>query len=484
VDETPDYPGAVWVAAAPGNFRPSDRPSAERPIDMIVIHDIEGTAISAVRWFQNPQARVSSHYVVDGVTGLVYQQVKERDIAYHAGNAQINGRSVGIEHEGYAYRPGFFSRAEYESAARLVRSISNRYQIPRDRTHIIGHFEVPNPRDPTRRGGGSGHTDPGPWWDWDYFMTLVRNDAEAGAQSFPTVLRPGEAVNATVTLMNRGDDPWPAAARGNETPEAIAQREKTLVYLGTWDGQEQGFGPRSAFYGKGWTSPRLLAPVPDTDAAPGAPATFTVPLNGPTTFGTVTERFRLFRVPTAPRTPVPFGPVLTATVRVEPWDITVSAGQADAVSAPGWTAKPSPDGKGTIYWTKMPARQDAPPPPTAIAAWKTKLPTGGAWDVYVRWTPGPNRAPRATYDVPQTDAAPAPPSRPGWSLVMDQRKNGGQWHRLGRFTFGTSAPAVVRLLPEGDGGVVVADAVRFVGPFPADAKGSPAPAVPGAGPRP
>src|SRR5437763_1557481 len=61
--ETPDEPGAVWAAAAPGNFQPANRPG-ERSIDMVVIHDIEVTAESAVKWFQNPMAKVSAHYVV------------------------------------------------------------------------------------------------------------------------------------------------------------------------------------------------------------------------------------------------------------------------------------------------------------------------------------------------------------------------------------------------------------------------------------
>ena len=128
--ETPDFPGAVWAPAAPGNFRHADRP-ASRAIDMVIIHDIEGSAVGAVNWFQNPQARVSSHYIISGDTGTVWQLVKERDVAYHAGNGDINGRSVGIEHEGYAYRPGFYDTTLYEASARLVRQITDRYQISR-----------------------------------------------------------------------------------------------------------------------------------------------------------------------------------------------------------------------------------------------------------------------------------------------------------------------------------------------------------------
>src|SRR5687768_10708127 len=118
--ETPDFPGATWAPAASVNFRRADRPTS-RPIDMVVIHDIEGSATSAVNWFQNPQARASSHYVISGETGQIWQMVKERDIAYHAGDSETNGRSVGIEHQGFAYRPGFYDTTLYEASARLVR---------------------------------------------------------------------------------------------------------------------------------------------------------------------------------------------------------------------------------------------------------------------------------------------------------------------------------------------------------------------------
>src|SRR5688500_4001468 len=90
--EQPDEPNAVWAPAAATNFQAANRP-VDRPIDMVVIHDIEGTAEGCVRWFQNPMARVSAHYVIGG-TGKIWQQVKERDIAWHAGNSDVNGRSI------------------------------------------------------------------------------------------------------------------------------------------------------------------------------------------------------------------------------------------------------------------------------------------------------------------------------------------------------------------------------------------------------
>lgn len=72
-------------------------------------------------------------------------------------------RSIGIEHEGWVDRPVYFTDALYESSARLTASVRDRYGIPKDRTHVIGHHEVP----------GSDHTDPGPHREWSRYLRLV-----------------------------------------------------------------------------------------------------------------------------------------------------------------------------------------------------------------------------------------------------------------------------------------------------------------------
>ena len=463
--QPPDTPGAVWEPAAAGNFQPSQRPSAALPIDRIVIHDIEGTAGEAIRWFRNPQAQVSSHYVVDGQTGRVTQMVRERDIAWHAGDHVTNARSIGIEHEGFAYRPGFYNPREYEASARLVRSIALRYGIPRDRTHIIGHFEVPDTAHPGHFGGRNGHTDPGPYWDWGYFMALVRNDAAltpSDAPAVPVILHPGEAAPASFVLSNTGDDAWPADPTAASD---AALRSAGPVYLGRWKaagaGEASG-GADSAFSGPDWVSPRYAASPVGGDTAPGASGRFVVMLHAPPALGPVAETFRLFKVPPAPYSPVPFGPVLTASTRVVPWDI-----RADPPPAPpGWAAKTLPDGSRAL-WRKAAASGPEPPGPVR---WQAVLPVAGRWDVSVRWAAGPGRAARASYVVMDK------------TFLVDQRRGGGQWHKLGRFQFGgppvipdvrpgapvPAPPPIVgsvALLP-GASGVVVADGVRFVGPFP------------------
>ena len=113
--------------------------------------------------FQDPGHGAAAHYVVRK-DGHVTQMIRELDVAFHAGNKSYNERSVGIEHEGFVDRPQDFTDAMYEASARLTAAICGRYGIPVDRTHIIGHVEVP----------GTDHTDPGPHWDWDRYIELVR----------------------------------------------------------------------------------------------------------------------------------------------------------------------------------------------------------------------------------------------------------------------------------------------------------------------
>ena len=167
ISATPDYPSATWVPADPSNYSVADR-THDYPIDMIVIHDIEGTASTAVRLFRTPGYAGSAHYVID-YDGSITQMVQEKDIAWHAGNWDYNTRAIGVEHAGFAATGGY-TTAEYQASAQLVASICSRYGVPMDRAHVIGHSQVPDPNHPGLYGGVDHHTDPGPYWNWNYYM--------------------------------------------------------------------------------------------------------------------------------------------------------------------------------------------------------------------------------------------------------------------------------------------------------------------------
>ncbi|MFF0061425.1 N-acetylmuramoyl-L-alanine amidase [Streptomyces sp. NPDC005279] len=160
-DDT-DYPAAYWTPASTANCTASERPS-EYPIEYVVIHVTQESFDDTIGIFQNPAKQVSAHYVVRSADGSVAQCVRECDVAWHAGNWDYNTRSVGIEHEGWVDQPAYFTQALYEQSAALTAWVCDRYAIPKDRAHIIGHSEVP----------GATHTDPGPLWDWEYYIRLI-----------------------------------------------------------------------------------------------------------------------------------------------------------------------------------------------------------------------------------------------------------------------------------------------------------------------
>ncbi|MEU4887013.1 MULTISPECIES: N-acetylmuramoyl-L-alanine amidase [Streptomyces] len=168
--QSPDYPPAQWVPANSANYATGRSQS----ISAVVVHVTQGSYAGTISWFQNPASEVSAHYVVRSSDGQVTQMVRDSNTAWHARSG--NAYSVGIEHEGWVDDPSWFTDAMYRSSAALTRHLADKYGIPKDRAHIVGHHEVP----------GNDHTDPGPHWNWSYYMELVRGGSSDGTKSFPT----------------------------------------------------------------------------------------------------------------------------------------------------------------------------------------------------------------------------------------------------------------------------------------------------------
>ena len=152
----------TFVPADPSNYTDASRPS-DYPISYVIIHTTQGSYSGAISWFQNPSANVSAHYVIRSSDGESTQMVCHNDIAWHAGNWDYNTWSVGIEHEGYVEENGWYTDSLYKSSAQISAAVSQTYGFTADRSHIIGHYEVP----------GATHTDPGPYWDWPLYMAYV-----------------------------------------------------------------------------------------------------------------------------------------------------------------------------------------------------------------------------------------------------------------------------------------------------------------------
>ena len=187
-----DYNDAVWNPAGTCNYTSGRGGHA---ISAVTIHYTQGTYAGSIAWFQNCTyngvgARASAHYVIRSIDGQVTQMVREADKAWHVGNC--NSYTIGIEHEAYGDIASYYTPEMYQSSAALVRDICDRNGISPHRmfyrdtlddgtvlndglhslggenscVKIRGHQHFPN----------QSHTDPGPYWNWNYYYKLVNED--------------------------------------------------------------------------------------------------------------------------------------------------------------------------------------------------------------------------------------------------------------------------------------------------------------------
>ena len=188
-------PPMRFIPASSANY--SARSS--RTIDRIVIHTIEGSEAGAISWFQNSRSRVSAHYIVSHA-GRVTRMLRDSDIGYHC--RTWNGRAIGIENEGWASRNTWTS-AQMARLADLTAYLCKRYNIPADRTHLVGHVEVP----------GNTHTDPGPHFNWSSFISMVRSRLGGGSTTpapspTPTPSPSASTYEVTASSLNVRSSAW------------------------------------------------------------------------------------------------------------------------------------------------------------------------------------------------------------------------------------------------------------------------------------
>lgn len=111
-------------------------------IDHIVIHyttsrNIEGT----IDWFKHaPEGqRTSAHYIV-GRDGILVQIIADNVAAWHAGNKEMNWRSIGIEH---VAQPGdTITDEQGKTSLALIAWLVETYNVPK--SAIIPHKCVKN----------------------------------------------------------------------------------------------------------------------------------------------------------------------------------------------------------------------------------------------------------------------------------------------------------------------------------------------------
>lgn len=114
-------------------------------ITTIVIHYVANPGTSAINnrnYFnnipKNEKIYAGAHYIV-GLSGEIIRCIPDNEIAYHAGNKEVNACSIGIE-VCHPDKTGKFNYQTYLSLLKLVSWLCDKYDITYD--NVIRHYDV------------------------------------------------------------------------------------------------------------------------------------------------------------------------------------------------------------------------------------------------------------------------------------------------------------------------------------------------------
>lgn len=197
-------------------------------IDRIVIHHNSTTNknVALATWLQSGAAQTSAHYEVTPTE--IIGCVSESDAAWHCGGtggydvpkmANPNQRSIGIENLNSTGAPSWqIDPRTKANLAKLVKDICNRYGIPCDRAHVLGHNEVTatacpggiNVDEVVRLANGGSASTP----------TQPVAPTPQPTSSIPSGFKPenGTFVNGDTQIMNRVGAPSTSAQQGGYLP--------------------------------------------------------------------------------------------------------------------------------------------------------------------------------------------------------------------------------------------------------------------------
>jgi N-acetyl-anhydromuramyl-L-alanine amidase AmpD len=141
----PGYAKLVWVQSPNFGRRP-----AGAVIDTIVLHHTAGpNLVGTVRWFENPESRVSAHFTV-GKDGSIVQHVSTFERAWHAGVSRdhlgrenLNNFSIGIEMVNVGDGKDPWTREQVEVVGFLIAVMKRRFPEIR---YVTSHEFVAVPR--------------------------------------------------------------------------------------------------------------------------------------------------------------------------------------------------------------------------------------------------------------------------------------------------------------------------------------------------
>jgi N-acetyl-anhydromuramyl-L-alanine amidase AmpD len=212
-----------------GNYDTASRPQ-DMTINSIVIHDTESSYAAAIATFQNSQAYVSANYVIQSSTGNITEMVRPQDVAWAVGDWYDNTHSISIEHEGFAAQGSvWYTQVMYKASADLVRYLAQRFGVPLDRQHIIGHDNVPGPTDAYT---AAQHWDPGPFWNWTYYMSLLHGVSQRAERASGGSATRGTHQVVTIDPVFATNQP-PVTDCSGGTCKPLPKQPANFVYLHT-----------------------------------------------------------------------------------------------------------------------------------------------------------------------------------------------------------------------------------------------------------
>ena len=212
-----------------GNYDIATRPR-DMKINSIVIHDTESSYADAIATFQNPAAYVSANYVIQSSTGDVTEMVRPQDVAWAVGDWYDNMHSISIEHEGYAAQGSvWYTPVMYQASAELVRYLAHRFGVPLNRQHIVGHDNIAGPTDAYT---AAQHWDPGPFWNWTYYMSLLHGVSQQAELASGGSAAPGAHRVVTIDPNFATNQP-PVTDCSGGTCQPLPRQPANFVYLHT-----------------------------------------------------------------------------------------------------------------------------------------------------------------------------------------------------------------------------------------------------------
>ncbi len=185
--------------------------------DMIVLHIAEGSFKGTVSWCCNKNSGVSCHYVT-GKNGELAQLVDldkaswcngtktEKGAKYdyrRSTNRLVRERktnanyySISFENEGYSYKDGYgrLTDKQYATLLKVLKELITKYNIPVDREHIVGHYEIAPKEKPNC---------PGKKFQWDELMKDL-TEWKNGTTKKPTTT-PTTPTTSTKLKYSKGD---------------------------------------------------------------------------------------------------------------------------------------------------------------------------------------------------------------------------------------------------------------------------------------